>query len=76
MRAVRFYQPEETKPVHFYEEEPPVYFYEPGELENLDVDFVVVIPLALSLSEASIIRLRSLIDFYRLPDKTYTLRYE
>lgn len=74
--AVRFYEPEETKPVHFYEEEPPVYFYEPGELENLDVDFVVVIPIALNLSEASIIRLRSLIDFYRLPDKTYTLRYE
>ena len=73
--AVYFYEPEENKPVHFFEIDPPVYFYEPGELEHLDVDFVVVLPLGMNLTDAEMIRLKALIDFYRLPDKTYTIRY-
>lgn len=74
--AVRFYEPEEDKPVHFYEETPVVRFYEPEELILLDVDFIVVVPRALNLTAAEVIRLRSLIDTYRLPDKTYEIRYE
>lgn len=73
--AVYFYEPEENKLVHFFEIAPPVYFYEPEELEKLDVDFVVVLPQGMQLSEAETIRLKSLVDFYRLPDKTYTIRY-
>lgn len=71
-----FYEPEEDKPVRFYEEDPAVRFYEEQELENLDVDFVVVLPSEITLSAAYLIRLRSLIDFYKPRDKTYTLRYE
>ena len=73
--AVYFYEPEENKPVHFFEIEPAVHFYEPEELEKLDVDFVVVLPMGMNLPEAELIRLNSLVDFYRLPDKTYTVRY-
>jgi hypothetical protein len=73
--AVYFYEPDEDKPIHFFEITPAVYFYEPEELQKLDVDFVVVLPLAMPLSESDMIRLKSLIDFYRLPDKTYTIRY-
>lgn len=73
--AVYFYEPEETNPVHFFEIDPSVYFYEPGELEHLDVDFVVVLPLGMNLTNAETLRLKSLIDYYRLPDKTYTIRY-
>ncbi len=73
--AVYFYEPNENKPIHFFEIEPAVYFYEPGELEHLDVDFVVVLPLGMNLTNAEMIRLKALIDFYRLPDKTYTIRY-
>lgn len=72
---VYFYEPDENKPVHFFEIEPAVYFYEPGELEHLDVDFVVVLPLGMNLTDSEMIRLKALIDYYRLPDKTYTIRY-
>lgn len=73
--AVYFYEPDENKPVHFFEIEPEVYFYEADELNHLDVDFVVVLPLGMNLSEAETFRIKSLIDYYRLPDKTYTIRY-
>jgi hypothetical protein len=73
--AVYFYEPDENSPVHFFEINPQVYFYEPEELEKLDVDFVVVLPLGMNLPASEMIRLKSLVDFYRLPDKTYTVRY-
>ncbi len=74
--AVYFYEPAESKPVHFFEITPEVYFYEPEELLKLDVDFVVVLPSGMLLTEAETFRIKSLIDYYRLPDKTYNLRYE
>ncbi len=69
-----FYEPAEEKPVYFYEGEPPVLFYEPTQ--NLDVDFVVVLPSDLFLTDAQRFRLGALINFYKLPDKTYKLSYE
>lgn len=74
--GVYFYNPEEQKPVPFYdpEENAPVHFYDGAELFSLDTDFVVVVPF--ELREAQEIRLRSLIDFYRLPDKTYKIEIE
>lgn len=72
--AIRFYESEDSKPVRFYEATPEVRFYEPSDFDLLDVDFVVRIPLTLSAAEE--LRLRALLDFYKLPDKTYTLRYE
>lgn len=75
---VYFYEPEENNPVHFYEAEEnnPVIFYEPNELELLDVDFIIMLPLGLNLTDAEMIRLRAECDFYRSPDKTYEIRYE
>ena len=72
--GVYFYNPEEQKPVHFYDpdENSPVHFFDGSELFSLDTDFVVLIPF--QLTEAQEIRMRSLIDFYRLPDKTYNLQ--
>lgn len=72
--GVYFYNPEEQKPVHFYDpdENSPVHFFDGSELFSLDTDFVVLVPF--QLTEAQEIRMRSLIDFYRLPDKTYNLQ--
>lgn len=71
--GVWFYNPEEQKPVFFYDptENAPVHFYDGGQLQSLDVDFVVSVPF--ELRESQIIRMKSLIDFYRLPDKTYRI---
>lgn len=72
--AVRFYEPADNRPVRFYEDTPKVRFYDPSAFDLLDVDFVVHIPLTLSAAEE--LRFRALLDFYKLPDKTYTLKYE
>lgn len=71
--GVYFYNPEEQKPVAFYdpEENAPVHFYDGSQLFSLDTDFVVTVPFELTASQE--IRMRSLIDFYRLPDKTYNV---
>ena len=71
--AVRLYEPEDLRPVRFYEAT-QVRFYEPSAFDLLDVDFVVHIPLSLTAAEE--LRLRALLSFYKLPDKTYTLNYE
>lgn len=75
---VYFYDRADDKPVRFYDraDDQPVYFYDRATLENIDVDFVVVLPLGLTLIASELIRLQSLIDFYKLPDKTYTITYE
>jgi hypothetical protein len=74
--GVYFYNPEEQKPVSFYdpEENAPVHFYDGAELFSLDMDFVVTVPFELNASQE--IRMKSLIDFYRLPDKTYKIEIE
>lgn len=73
---VRFYDRSSDSPVHFYERpQQPVRFFDRADLLVLDLDFVVMIPTALALNDSDTARLRALIDFYRLPDKTYTLEY-
>jgi len=71
-----FYNPDENKMVPFYnpEENAPVHFYDGAELFSLDTDFVVIVPF--ELNPAQEIRMKSLIDFYRLPDKTYKIEIE
>jgi len=73
---VLFYGRADVKPVRFYDraDDSPVLFYD--RKLKLDVDFIVMLPQALNLSAAETLRLQALIDFYRLPDKTYTLNYE
>lgn len=74
---VWFYDRADDKPVFFYDrpDDAPVLFYDRKSLEKLDVDFTVILPTGLNLPEAEMIRLRALVDFYRLPDKTYTVTY-
>lgn len=76
-QPVYFYEPTEAKPVHFYEaaENKGVYFLEPEELKVFDVDFIIRLPTDLKLTDAEMIRLRALCDFYRSPDKTYEIKY-
>lgn len=73
---VYFYEPAEVKPVHFFEDIPGVNFFEPEELLNSEVDFEVVLPIDINLSESELTLLNSLIIFYKLPDKTYKISYE
>jgi hypothetical protein len=86
LENVYFFNPEENSPIHFYnpeEPEEPPRFYDPSELAQLDVDFIVVLPfVAGSRANASFapgtpqyLRLKSLVDTYRLPDKTYQIIY-
>ena len=82
LSALYFYNPEENNPVHFYNPEEPEQhprFYDPQELEQLDVDFVVVLPLEFenvyTEDSPQMLRLRSLVDTYRLPDKTYQIQF-
>lgn len=74
---VWFYDRSDDKPVLFNNraDDMPVRFYDRKDLGKLDVDFTVVLPTGLNVSDAAMIRLKALIDFYRLPDKTYTVTY-
>lgn len=74
---VYFYDRADDKPVYFFDraDDRPVRFYDRSSLGKLDVDFTVVLPKGLPISDAEMIRLRALVDFYRLPDKTYTVNY-
>lgn len=75
---VWFYDRVAVKPVYFFnkDEDQPVRFYDRKSLEKIDVDFTVVLPTDLLLSNPEHIRLKALVDFYRLPDKTYTVKNE
>ncbi|TLP81341.1 hypothetical protein [Maribacter sp. ACAM166] len=74
---VWFYDRADNKPVRFYNRaaDDKVRFYDHKALGKLDVDFTVVLPNGLNISDAAMLRLKALVDFYRLPDKTYTVTY-
>ncbi|WP_394749471.1 hypothetical protein [Spongiimicrobium salis] len=75
---VYFYDRAINRPVRFSDRASaaPIRFNDRSSLEKIEVDFSVVLPSSLRLDEAETTRLRALIDFYRLPDKTYTIAYE
>ncbi len=54
------------------------YIFNETELEFKDVDFVVVLPADMTVSDEEDIRMRSLINYYKLASKTYkiTTQYE
>lgn len=74
---VRFYDRSLNSPVRFYDaaDEEPVRFFDRESLLVLDVDFIVKIPITLVLPAADLLRLQALVDFYRLPDKTFNTDY-
>lgn len=74
---VYFYDRNDDKPVRFNDraDEDPVRFYDRASLLVSNVDFTVVLPNGLNLSNAEKLRLNALIDFYKLPDKTHTVTY-
>ncbi|CAG2532914.1 hypothetical protein MAR621_03108 [Maribacter dokdonensis] len=74
---VYFYDRTENKPVFFFDraDNEPVRFYDRKALGQLGVDFTIVLPNGLVISDAEMIRLQALVDFYKLPDKTYTVTY-
>ncbi|SNR16547.1 conserved protein of unknown function [Tenacibaculum jejuense] len=49
------------------------YIFNQTELEFKDVDFVVVLPSDISVSDEEDIRMRSLINYYKLASKTYKI---
>lgn len=74
---VYFYDRNDDKPVRFNDraDDGPIRFYDRSSLLVSDVDFTVVLPIGLALSDAEMIRLNALIDFYKLPDRTHTVTY-
>ncbi|WP_055394732.1 hypothetical protein [Flagellimonas eckloniae] len=74
---VWFYDRNDDKPVRFDDRanNQPVRFYDRASLAQFDEDFKVVLPNGLNLSNPEMIRLKALVDFYKLPDKTYTVSY-
>ena len=73
---VRFYDRSNDSPVHFYDrsDDQPVRFFDRADLLVLDLDFIVMIPAALVLGQSDMIHLKALVDYYRLPDKTYNIQ--
>ncbi len=64
--------------VYTHAEDKPVYLgtryiYSRSELAFKDVNFVVVLPAGMTLSAEARIRMRSLINYYKLTTKTYTI---
>jgi len=76
------FSPLEDQPIYLYapEEDNPVYVYADNDPQNASVDFIVHLPLEFVLlfmpGSNNRNELLSLIDYYRLPDKTYTLIFE
>lgn len=77
-----FYEVGDEKPVHFYEEadNQPVYFREASEFFGGGSDFTVLVPLELKPAtetelNAYLIRMRALIDYYKLYCKAYTIEF-
>ncbi|WP_299713676.1 hypothetical protein [uncultured Tenacibaculum sp.] len=52
------------------------YIFNQTELEFKDVDFVVVLPSDITVSDEENIRMRSLINYYKLASKTYKITTE
>ncbi|MEM8506250.1 MAG: hypothetical protein AAF717_00410 [Bacteroidota bacterium] len=75
---VYFYDRLDDLPVRFNDRSAnsPQRFFDRSNLGLFDVDFTVVLPLGLNLSNAEMIRLKSTVDLYKLPDKTYSVTYE
>lgn len=74
----RLYNIDEQKPVYLYdiEENKPVYLFDIDDIEKLDVDFIVNLPNSLNITGSQLVKFNSLVDFYSLPDKTYSINYE
>lgn len=76
------FSPQEQQPIYVFEqsENQPVYVYAQNDPEATSVDFNVVLPLtfqnafAVDTNERN--KLEALINFYRLPDKTYKIIFE
>lgn len=77
-----FFSPEEDDPVYFFDESEnePVYIYAQNDPEAVSVDFNVVLPIefqndfAIGTNERN--KLEALVNFYRLPDKTFKIIFE
>ncbi|MFL0104985.1 hypothetical protein [Tenacibaculum maritimum] len=64
--------------IYTHEEDKPVYLgtkyiYTREELKFKDVDFVVILPSSMLLSKEETIRMKSLINYYKLASKTYKI---
>ncbi|MBF6607128.1 MAG: hypothetical protein ITG00_00120 [Flavobacterium sp.] len=79
---VWFYEIAEDKPVYFYEvaDDEPVYFREESEFLGGGNDFTVQVPMDLKPADgapltAYLIRMRALVDYYKLYSKGYTIEF-
>lgn len=72
---------DEEQPIYLFvsNENQPVYIFGANDLSNSSVDFVVYLPLSFqslfSPGMQNRIKLDSLINYYRLPDKTYQVKF-
>lgn len=69
-------QAEESNPLITYLPQfTPFYIYNEGEAAEVFVDFEVVLPKDLNLQASDEIRLKSLVKYYALKDKTFKITY-
>ena len=84
-----FYEPEENAPVYFYEESDnkPVYFQEESDFAGDGVDFTVIVPTYLKITnlsdeennrqnEALFKQMQGQIDYYKLFVKNYKIVWD
>ena len=70
--ALYIFLPEEGRPQYIYTEAEnrPRYIYSKGEAGQIDVDFVVLVPVGIEYDDA---RMRSLVRAYCLPDRNFEI---
>lgn len=73
----------DNRPVYYFDtsDNKPVYFRDPADFLELNADFEVIVPLRLKPADATDlndfeIRLRTLVDYYKLYSKKYNIKYQ
>lgn len=75
------FSPEEEQPIYVFTipEDQPVYVFAENDEANANTDFIVHLPLEFQsqFQQGSSLRIRleSLVNYYRLPDKTYQITF-
>lgn len=73
----------DNRPLYYFDpaDNKPVYFRDPADFLELNADFEVIVPQGLKPADATAlndfeIRLRTLVDYYKLYSKKYNIKYQ
>ncbi len=83
LEPVWHFDTSDNRPVYYFDtaDNKPVYFRAPADFLELNADFEVIVPLRLKPADATAlnnfeIRLRMLVDYYKLYSKKYNIKFQ